>query len=237
MPAPERFIEHLKQHGYHPRSDRHGNALCQFVMEDLLTLCPRISQHASNGLLVYGLNREIIVGNSNWNIDLVLGPPEAKPDSSPGTIQNLPPTTIRIAIEAKSVMTEHGKARRNRLRDLDSFHQFVHRYDSQAIAAGLMILNIAPQFRSPLRPEVSVHRNVRQLVEQTIGLLRTLPARSTPNHVAGLEAIGVIVVHHDNLGSQNTRLVTGPPAPQTGDPIHYRSFVQRICDRYTQRWS
>lgn len=28
-----------------------------------------------------------------------------------------PPATIRIAIEAKTIMTEHGKARRNRQRD------------------------------------------------------------------------------------------------------------------------
>jgi hypothetical protein len=32
-------------------------------------------------------------------------------------------------------------------------------------------------------------------------------------------------------------LVTGPPAPRIGDPPHYSSFVQRICDRYSQRWS
>jgi hypothetical protein len=51
------------------------------------------------------------------------------------------PATIRIAIEAKAVMTEHGKARRNRQRDLDWFHQFFHRYEAEGIAAGITIVN------------------------------------------------------------------------------------------------
>jgi hypothetical protein len=44
-------------------------------------------------------------------------------------------------------MTEHGKARRNRQRDLDSFHQFFHRYDADGIAAGITVVNVAPRFR------------------------------------------------------------------------------------------
>lgn len=68
--APARFVDYLRQHGYHPRSNAHGKALCDFVLEDLLEACPRIQEHAAGNVLVYDLNRKIIVGSSEWNIDL-----------------------------------------------------------------------------------------------------------------------------------------------------------------------
>ncbi len=203
--GPEHLVRHLQERGYHPRSNEHGKFLCAVVLEDLLDSCPRIAEHARQGKLVYDINRKIIVGGSEWNIDLILGPPPGVVIVPPHTrIVQAPPATIRIAIEAKTVMTEHGKARRNRQRDLDSFHQFVHRYDSDTIAAALTVVNIATRFGGD---------------------------------VSGLEANGAILVDHDNIENAQTSLVTGQPAPQVGDPIHYDSFLRRICDRYNQRWS
>jgi hypothetical protein len=209
------------------------------VLRDLLESCPRVAEHARDGRLVCDFNRKIIVGNSEWNTDLVLGPPPtriADPVPADG-IHKSAPATIRIAIEAKTIMTEHGKARRNRQRDLDSFHQFVHRYDPDTIAAALTVVNLAERFKSPLRAEVSTHRNIEGLVRETMGLLRALPTRTAAGAPAGLEANGAVLVEHDNVDPAHTRLVTAPPAPQVGDPLHYDSFLRRICDRYTQRWS
>lgn len=238
MTAPARFVEHLREKGYHPRSNVHGKTLCEYVLEDLLASCPKLKEHAADGRIVYDVQRKIIVGSSEWNIDLVLGPPAglAKYEVTAKGIRQQPPATIRIAIEAKTIMTEHGKARRNRQRDLDSFHQFVHRYDPDTITAGLTAVNMADRFRSPLRPEPSVHRNVVQLAQGAVGLLRSLPIRSLRSE-AGLEANAAIVVEHDNIDPARTRLVTAPPAPQVGDPVHYDSFLRRICDRYSQRYS
>lgn len=239
MLATDRFVEHLRESGYHPRSNSHGKALCEFVLDDLLATCPRLAEHAADGRIVYDIQKKIMVGSSEWNIDLVLGPPPSglKGKVSARGIQKVSPATIRIAIEAKTVMTEHGKARRNRQRDLDSFHQFVHRYDPDTIAAALTVVNVAESFKSPLRPDVSIHRNVRALVQETVALLRALPVRSNPGEAGGLEASGAIVVNHDNIDRGNTRLVTTAPAPQVGDPLHYDAFLRRICDRYMQRWS
>ncbi len=206
---------------------------------DLLAMCRALADDAAAGRLVYDIQRKIIVAGSEWNIDLVLGPPPsgaARQVPARG-IERIPPATVRVAIEAKTVMTEHGKARRNRQRDLDSFHQFVHRYDTETVAAGLTVVNMAERFRSPLRPEPSTHRNVRTLVQETIALLRSLPQRSARGENPGLEANGAIVLLHDNIVLQATALVTGAPAPQVGDPVHYDSFLRRICDCYTQRWS
>ena len=237
MPAPELFVAHLNEAGYHPRSSKHGNALCGFVLADLLVSCPKIAEHAAAGRLVYDLQRKVIVGNSEWNIDLVLGPPPVGAKSKPPAevIARESPATIRIAIEAKTIMTEHGKARRNRQRDLNSYHQFLHRYDPAAVAAALTVVNLASRFKSPLRNEISTHRNVKTLVEVTLNLLRALPVRNATD-VAGLEANGALAVEHDNIAGGSTQLVTAAPAPQVGDPLHYETFLRRICDRYAERW-
>lgn len=239
MAAPDKLVEHLREAGYHPRSNIHGKVLCELVLEDLFAVCPRIAEHAEAGRLVYDIQRKIIVGSSEWNIDLVLGPPPAgvpKAVSAKG-IQRASPATIRIAIEAKTIMTEHGKARRNRQRDLDSFHQFVHRYDQATIAAGLTVVNIAERFKSPLRSSISLHKRVKTLVQETMSLLRALPLRSAQGESAGLDANGAIVVSHDNIDLGATCLVLSPPAPQIGDPLQYDAFLRRVCDSYTQRWS
>jgi hypothetical protein len=237
MPAPVQFVEHLRKVGYHPRSNRHGNALCALVLADLLARCPKLAEDARTGKIVYDIQRRVIVGSSEWNIDLVLGPPASGTGATRvDAIRKEAPSTIRIAIEAKTIMTKHGNARRNRQRDLDSFHQFVHRYDPGAIAAALTVVNLASRFKSPLVRKVTQHRNVRMLVDESLRLLRALPTRSAPSDPAGLECNGAIVVEHDNIKMKKTALVTTPPAPQVGDPLHYDAFLQRICDRYAQRW-
>jgi hypothetical protein len=236
MSAPARLVEHLSAKGYHSRSDVHGKILCEFILEDLLASCPKIKEHAAAGRLVYAKQRKVTVGGSDWNIDLVLGPPGGAvefPVTAKG-IHQPPPATIRIAIEAKTIMTKHSGAQRNRQRDLDSFHQFVHRYDSDAVAAAVTVINVAEQFRSPLKAEITIHKNIAKVADVTVGLLRALPLRSSTAE-SGLEANGVILVNFDNIVLRTTGLIASPPAPQVGDPVHYDSFIRRICDRYSQR--
>lgn len=62
-----------------------------------------------------------------------------------------------------------------------------------------------------------------------------------------MEAVGVLAVRHDNLRKNKqlppdapepeaTQLVTGRPAPQTGDPLNYSTMIYRICRAYRERW-
>ena len=176
MAAPQQFVAHLAEHQYHPRSNKHGVALCDYVLEDLLANCPKIAADAAARKLVYERNRVITVGSNDWNIDLILGPPPSgfRPPATTDPIVRAVPATIRIAIEAKTIMTEHGKARRNRQRDLDSFHQFARRYDVTVttVTSALTVVNIATTFKSPLRQVLTVHKNIATLVQSTIGILR-----------------------------------------------------------------
>ena len=237
MPAPSDFIAHLAAKLYHPRSNKHGIALCDSILADLLANCPRLAEHAQMRLLVYERNQKIFVNNSEWNIDLVIGTPPTTP-LPPGStpIVRAVPSAIRIAIEAKTIMTAHSNARRNRQRDLESFHDFAHRNDSHSIAAAATIINIASQFQSPLRSTITHHRNVAALVGGAVRLFRSIQQRTSLEQ-RGLEANTVIVVDHENVaGRPPPRLISRAPAPQVGEPLHYDSFVRRICDRYTERW-
>jgi hypothetical protein len=227
----------LASKGYHPRSSKHGDALCEYILSDLIEYCPTIKAHATSGQIVYESKRSVRVGGSDWNIDLVLGPPPAGyKKTSAANIDRVLPSTFRIAIEAKTIMTEHGKARRNRHRDLDQFQEFMRRYDVNTVSAAVTVVNMADRFKSQLRPEETQHsKNIVKLVTDTVDMFRGIPTRSAPEQ-NGLDANAVIVIEHDNIDNTRTKLVTKPPAPQTSDPLAYHSFLQRICDRYTQRW-
>ena len=147
MAAPERFAKYLIENPYHPRSNKHSNALAEFFLDDLLDRCPQFRQEVHAGRICYELNRKVIVGTSDWNVDLVVGPP-------PGSGQSVQcqkmlraqPSNFRLTLEAKSIMTEHRKAQRNRQRDLDAYHQFLHRYDQNTIVAAVTVVNIAGSF-------------------------------------------------------------------------------------------
>jgi len=62
-----------------------------------------------------------------------------------------------------------------------------------------------------------------------------------------LEAIGVIVVEHDNLAlhptpekykalHKPTCVAPVPPSLPVGDPMHYDTMIQRICNAFNERF-
>jgi len=147
------------------------------------------------------------------------------------------PSSTRIAVEAKGVMTEHRKAIKNRKRDLESHHAHVHDYDKNAIAAGVIVVNASETFRSPLRKEgdVTVHRNPMMLVQHCINEVNSITLTGGSATV-GLDAKCVLVVSINNVDTGAVTYLAKPPAPAVGSPIHWDSFIQRICDRYVSRF-
>jgi hypothetical protein len=114
-------------------------------------------------------------------------------------------------------------------------------------------VNCAELFWSPLREPDDVTRHgtksksARQLAKETVDLFRSIHLRSSPEDVPGLEALGVVVVDHDNLQLQPmgashdkahkpSSIAPSPPNPQVGDPLNYETMIQRICAGYTQRF-
>jgi hypothetical protein len=237
-PNPVRFLEHLRTQGYHPRSNKHSNELAECVVDDLIASCPAIARRSASGELVYDLNFTLFTGTAEWNVDLVMGQPTMGALERPvdGGIRRVRPSTVQIALEIKTVMTEHHKAVKNRKRDFEAHHDHVHRYNERAIAAGLLVVNIAADFRSPLRQKATVHRNPERLVQHCIDQMRAVTARSKMTE-SGLDAKGLIVVDLDNEGLADACYRVGRPAPPVGDPLHYDAFVQAICQAYTARYA
>ena len=52
-----------------------------------------------------------------------------------------------------------------------------HNYNNQTVASGVLIINAAKTFRSPLRDQVTVHRNPDKLVTHCINELRSVATR------------------------------------------------------------
>ena len=239
MALPRSFLEHLRAEGYHPRSNKHSNSLAIAIAQDLAEVCAPLRMRALAGESVYDLNFDLRVRTATWNVDLVLGraaeavPPEDEP------IRRGRPVAIEIAIEIKSVMTEHRKAVKNRKRDLEAHHEHVHHYDQEAIAAGVLVVNQALTFRSPLRSGVTVHAKDRKgavaLIEHCLTEMRNVSER-TDTTGYGLEAKCFIVVEMDNQNVPTTAYVERAPAPLAGDPLNYDSFLQRICGFYERRF-
>ena len=174
------------------------------------------------------------------------------------------PALIQVAIELKSIWTEHGKARKNRLRDFNAFHTYAHQYDPRTVAAAFLVVNASELFLSPLNLETQKRESITwhkqkakqtaQLVKETIDIFRSIHLRSNESDAPGLEGLGVVVVEHDNLNylqgrpqydsiydkcrhlQKQSQTAKIPPALRVGDPLNYSTMIQRICNSYTVRF-
>ena len=244
MALPQSFLQHLRQKGYHPRSNKHSDALGEAIVRDLVSTCDPIADRAATGELVYQLNFDVTYGTSTANVDVVLGqPPPGSPPPEGDLIDPAPairrsdPSSVHMAIELKAVMTEHRKAIKNRKRDLEAHHEQIHNYDSRAIAGGVMLFNIAERFDSPTRrdDDITTPKNPVAKVEHCMSELRNVSMRGGPSGF-GLDAKAGIVVNMDNINLAATAYHEQPPAPQVGNPMHYDAFIQRLCSEYVARF-
>ncbi len=263
----EVIVAEVAATAYHPRTSKHSDTQSLVIIRDLLASCPILARQAASGHLVGKLRHHQQVGHNDWVIDIALGTPAglAKPPDGSELIRLTAPALIQIAIELKSIWTEHGKARKNRLRDFNAFHSYARQYDPKTIAAAFLVVNAAELFLSPLnlasrnREAITWHRqkgkSTQQVVKETIDIFRSIHLRNSIGDTEGLEALGVVVVQHDNLNClqgrpqhsevqakfghlQKSTTVAGiPPALKVGDPLHYSAMIQRICNAYNLRFA
>jgi len=215
------------------------------VVGALMAHCPQIATEAKAGELVFQHNHDVLVGHETWNTDLAIGlPASGEVISKAGAVHGMnraTPTTVRIAIEAKSVMTEHRKAVKNRKRDLEAHHAHVHDYDPAAIAGGIVVLNASNRFQSPLRSDkLTTHTKPLELVKHCVSVLSSLTMTSGSSH-AGLDVNCVVVVDMPNIRSTTSppfeaEWLIRAPAPTPGHPLYWDAFIQRLCQSYTARF-
>jgi len=156
----------------------------------------------------------------------------------------VPVGMVHIALEAKAAMTEFSKAKSRLFSELDSSISVINGHVQHAIAAALVMVNVASEFRSTIinrlgdfdNPDVVVseHRRQPKPAQGIIDTVRQLRRRSDDRE-RGFDAIGVLVVDMKNDGSP-CRLVTDPPALPPSDSMYYDQMIARASALYAQRF-
>jgi hypothetical protein len=237
---------------YHSRSDIHSIQLCEFIVRDLLRSCETLRTQALNRQIAYGINIKHTWPTTEKAkaLDLAIGIPSDTATLTESDqmlrVRSVRPklglvnafSKLLIACEAKAVMTEHGKSQPRLFDELSSSHEIVHQGDQETIAAGIVMVNIAKRFISPLRQKNagelywSVHHQP-DVAARMIQHLRGLRVRNKIGDV-GFDAFCTFVVDCDN--QNDCKLHTSGPAPQAGDQDHYDTFVDRITQFYGERF-
>jgi hypothetical protein len=252
MTAPEKFVRWMSANNqvdgfgntyrYHPRSDSHSKAICEYMMVDLLDHCAVLSEQAASGEVAYGINLDYTspVSGKRKRFDLAIGTP-ATPFM--GGLDRIAKVTelgaVLLTCEAKSAMTEHVKAKPRLYDELSSSHEIVHQGRPEAIATGITVINRADTYYSPTNQTdptslTANYHDQPRVTKALIDHLRGLRIRDDTESV-GFDAYCNIVVTTDNLTS--VALWTVPPAPQPGDEDYYGTFIEKIARLYTERFS
>lgn len=253
---------------YHSRSDHHSKVACWGVLFDLLHQSRLLRQHASQRKVILGVHftlRDFATGRKKvldlviarptpeggmrqrslidlareWNIQLT--PAQSTAVATLPTLHGGPVGAVLMALEAKAAMTEHRKAAPRLYDELNSSHLTVHGASRQALAIGLVVVNVAPIFISPSRNRntspsagatsvVSTHAQPAA-AESIIAKVREIPRRRG-TQTEGYDGLGVIVVDAVNDNASPVRLVTGPPGLAPGDVLHYDTMITRTAHEY-----
>jgi hypothetical protein len=229
MKAPEAYVSWVNAHlGFNPRSQANSDALADFVVADLMAACPALSAALKSGELKPLKNPNVRTKVAERSIDLVICESAEAPNIS-----------VRLSVENKTIMTAHGKARKNRYGDLIAYSNHMHNHNRKCVAGAIVVVNVSPAYENPdafakvlARPRFKMEK----VVADTVAIFEKIPLRNTaddPNELP--EAVAVIVVDYD--GVNPAKLVSGPLAPQVESDIHYDSFIRRICGIYGRRFS
>jgi hypothetical protein len=192
------------------------------VVADLQQACPEIDAAIRSKALAVVKNPNVRTRVAERSIDLVL---------REGTTK-----MVCISVENKTIMTAHGKARKNRYGDIIAYCNHMHNHCKECIAAAIIIVNTSPRYENPdafakglVRPKFKMEK----VVADTVKIFDHIPLRERseePNDQP--EALAVIVMNYD--GAQPASLVDYLPV---GSQIHYGTFIERIGRLFVERFT
>lgn len=203
---------------FHSRTPLYSKVECWAILLDLLSESALLRSHAANGRVICGLDFAMgdYKLQRTKKLDLVIatpGTPSPKKSRKAPSFKEMgakfglsltdgeldrlnavpdmeggPVGSVRLALEAKACMTEHIKALPRLYDELNSSQLTVHGSADQAIAAGLVLVNIAETFMSsdknPLglnEPTRRINKHRQPLVtERTVAKVKQLPGAAGP---------------------------------------------------------
>lgn len=228
MPAPERYVEWINAHlGFNPRSQANSNALSGFIVDDLCAASPAVERLVRSDELTPLINASVSTSVTVRNVDLVLYERHL-----------LPKLSVRVSVEHKTVMTAHGKARKNRYGDIIAYCNHMHNHRRECVVSATVVINTSALYENPdafarglVRPQFKMETVVRDTVKVFTGI----PLRESPDEPNDQpEALTVIVVDYD--GVNPARLVTGELAPPPTSHAYYDNFIARLAAKYEDRF-
>jgi len=227
MSAPGAYVDWINAHlGFNPRGQKNSDALSDFVVADLRASCQTLNSAFEKGVLVPRKNVNVRTKVVGRNVDLVVQRMGALPDVS-----------FSIAVEHKTIMTAHGKARKNRYGDIIAYSNHMHNHWRDCIAGAIVVMNSSLPYENPdafaqglVRPQFEMAR----IVKATTAIFADIPLRDEPDDPSDQpEALAVIVVDYD--GVNPATLVTDERAPQPEHSVHYGNFIKRMGALYERR--
>lgn len=228
-------------------------------MFDLLVNSSLLRQHAEDGKVVFGLDHKMhdYAANRAKNLDLVVarphdagwttkrqprrfselpqlfdveltGPQRSKLASLPDPIEGAV-GAVHLALEAKACMTAFTKSYPRLYDELNSSHAVIHGASNRALAVGLVIINVAEEFVSPVGQR-NRHKQPRDALG-AIAKVEQLPRRSGDEGV-GYDGLGIVLVDLVNDGSGVT-LARSPKVPVN---YEYERMILRVANEYDVRF-
>jgi hypothetical protein len=229
MDGPERYVQWVNAHlGFNPRGAANSNALSEYVLNNLRYASPKaIDTLVSTGHLVPVKNAGVAAGAAGLtirNIDLVLREKDAF-------------LSVQLSIEHKTIMTAHGKARKNRYGDIIAYCNHMHNHRRDCVVGATVIINTSEAYENPDSFARGLKRprfKMAKVVQDTIKIFESIPLRDSLADPTELpEALTVIVVNYDGVNSAS--LVEG--MPDVSNPSHYDNFIKRLVAIYEDRFS
>lgn len=228
MRGPQRYVEWINAHlGFNPRSQTNSNALSEYIVDDLCAASPNaIGELVRSENLVALKNASVSTTVTVRNIDLVLYEKHM-----------LPRICVQLSVEHKTVMTAHGKARKNRYGDIIAYCNHMHNHRRDCIVGATVVINTSALYANP---DAFAQNLVRlkfkeKVLKDTIKIFEGIPLRESqedPNDLP--EALAVIVVDYDGVNPAS--LVTGELSPAPTSEAHYDNFIRRLAAKYEDRF-
>lgn len=250
-----RVIEQIICDKYHDhRSARHSDLVCEHFILDLLRQCDALAKDIDEVRVKYGFNVE--VPGLTHKVDLMIY--EVDDDHLEPSLDR-----ARLCMENKSVITAHGKNRKNRHSDLSDFSKLLQTRKPEAIVlghvlvgTGIQYINIPDSVKSKCRilgidfendvlprlssgdarlwDEFGAKPNTQDAAAKTIELMRSLPVKEKGfTHEQGFDVLLIEPVFIDNI---HPARVERENSFDIDVDRGYQDMLSRTCRAYTSRW-
>ncbi len=147
-------------------------------------------------------------------------------------LRETPVGSVCLALHAKACMTSHGNAGRRLFDELDSWQTTVSAMEPRALRAGIVIINSAASFRSPVGQTIVRHKQPLATC-RAVEAMHRLP-RCDVSRTDGFDALGVVIVDCVNDGHSPVRWVQEAPSPQQGEALEYKTMIRRLAKAYEE---